>query len=436
MKNVLAVLDIGTSSLKCGTIDRELNIIESTLRDFKINRRHGSYELDFEECFTKAREALKKIIQSTTKKHYFIEAILITSQAQTFVPVDNHFNPLDKGIVWLDTRAVAEEVYLSEKLPEFYKTTGFSKPLSSLYISKLLWLKKNKAAIYKKAAYFPLVNEYVAFRLTEKFYSDYTSFGMGGVFDIRKKHLNQKALDILELTQDNFPEIKEAAGISYKLTHEMRHELGLKKELLVYFCGNDQSASAVGAGLEADGDISANFGTAMVLYTIIKEPLNSIKENQIVGICPLNDYFLISLESQFGNIIHKFKTKYFPDITYDDFLAKFNTVKNKDAFVEIRVVNGEFIHDKSADKDIIAGSVIKYFLNRFLSHLSEIGKISSARQIYVSGGVSQSKVWLDILAKNCKYKITPSSGRDAGILGAAKIYRNNILRSKEDRKDT
>ena len=191
MKNALAVLDIGTSSIKCGTIDRELNIIESTLRDFKINSRQGNYESDFEECFTKASEVLKKIIKVTTQKGYFIEAILITSQAQTFIPVDKDFNSLDKGIGWLDTRAVVEEVYLSEKLPEFYKTAGFSKPLSSLYISKLLWLKKNKAAIYKKAAYFPLVNEYVAFRLTGKFYSDYTSFGMGGVFDIRKKHLNQ-----------------------------------------------------------------------------------------------------------------------------------------------------------------------------------------------------------------------------------------------------
>ena len=259
---------------------------------------------------------------------------------------------------------------------------------------------------------------------------------MGGVFDICKKHLNQKALDILELTQDNFPEIKEAAGISYKLTHEMRHELGLKKELLVYFCGNDQSASAVGAGLEADGDISANFGTAMVLYTIIKEPLNSIKENQIIGICPLNDYFLISLDSQFGNLVDKFKTKYFQDITYDEFLSKFNTVKKNKAFIDIRIDKGDLRYDEFLDKDIIAGSIIKYFLNRFIYHLSEIEKISTSHQIYVSGGVSQSKIWLDILQKNCKYKIISSVNRDAGIIGAAKIYRNNILRSKENRKGT
>ena len=423
MKNVLAVLDIGTSSLKCGTIDREFNIIESTLRDFKIDRRHGSYESDFEECFTKSREILKKIIQSTTQKDYFIEAILITSQAQTFMPVDKDFNSLDKGIVWLDTRAIEEQTYLSEALPEFYKTAGFSTPLPSLYVSKLLWLKKNKRAIYKKAVYFPLINEYIIFRLTEKFYSDYTNFGMTGVFDIRERILNQKALDILELTKNNFPKIREATGVSYKLTQEVTYDFGLREKIPVYSCGNDQSASAVGAGLEAEGDISANFGTAMVLYIIIKEPLNSIKENQIVGINPLtNDYFLMSLDSQFGNLVDKFKTKYFQDITYDEFLSKFNTVKKNKAFIDIRIDKGNLRYDESLDRDIIAGSIIKYFLDRFICHLSEIEKISHPNQIYVSGGVSKSKVWLDILQENCKYKIVSSVNRDAGIIGAAKIY--------------
>ena len=154
---------------------------------------------------------------------------------------------------------------------------------------------------------------------------------MGGVFDIHSKCLNQKVLALLGLTQDNLPEIREAVGISYNLTQKMTDRFGLTERIPVYFCGNDQSASAAGAGVSSQGDISANFGTAMVLYTIIKRPLESLQANQIIGINPLaNDYFLICYNSQFGNVLDKFKTRYFPDITYDGFLSNFNTIKNKD----------------------------------------------------------------------------------------------------------
>lgn len=432
-KSALIVLDIGTSSFKCGSIDKDLNIIDRRIRNFKIDQ-HGKFcELDFDECFSSAREVLKEVIQPCLKKGYVIEAILITSQAQTFAPVDKDFNPLDKGIVWLDTRAEEEDAYLSAKLPEFHKTAGFCKPLSAMYVSKFLWLKNNKPNIYRSASYFPLINEYIVFRLTGRFYSDYTNFGMGGILDIRSKDLNKEILEILGLSPDNFPEVSEVVGLGYNLTPQMISFMGLgeTEKIPVYFCGNDQSASAIGAGVKREGDISVNFGTAMVLYTIIKRPPELIKPDQIVGISPITGYyFLICLDAEFGNVIDNLKARFFPDMNYDDVFSRFNTVRQERHFINVRIKNGEILYNKfeSFDKDIIAGSVIKYFLERFKHHLSEIEVITSPENVHICGGAAQSIVWLKILQENCRYKITSSFNREAGLIGAARIYKDKCAR--------
>ena len=55
-------------------------------------------------------------------------------------------------------------------------------------------------------------------------------------------------------------------------------------EVPVYSCGNDQCASAAGAGLLAEGDAVCNFGTATVIYTLRGCQPEWLGPNQIAGI--------------------------------------------------------------------------------------------------------------------------------------------------------
>ncbi len=308
MSKIYLVLDIGTSFIKCGCVDSNFNIIAQHQREFPMIQKQNVYEIDFDSFYNTVSELIKECLTDEGINRFEVEALLITSQAQTFTAVDKNFQPLCNGIVWLDERAEKEATNLKNQLDGFSKVSGFKNPLTSLYISKLLWLKKNEPDVYKKAKAFPLINEYLVYKLTGEFYSDSTSFGMSGMYDFSRNSINTELLTILDLTEDFFPKIEKAAAKGELISEKMQREWKLNYRFPIFLCGNDQGASACGAGLKEPGDVSINFGTAMVFYTITNSLITELTEDQIAGKHPVGNYFfLLNVESDFGIQIRQLK---------------------------------------------------------------------------------------------------------------------------------
>ena len=102
------VLDIGTSYIKCGCIDSEFNVLSQYQREFPMELKEHSCEIDFDLFFNTTNDLLSECLADQIAKCSTVEALLITSQAQTFTVVDADFSPIHKGIVWLDERAEKE----------------------------------------------------------------------------------------------------------------------------------------------------------------------------------------------------------------------------------------------------------------------------------------------------------------------------------------
>lgn len=428
-KKCVITLDLGTSSFKCGNVTPEGRIFHVDAEKFDVFHNGCIYETEFETAFDRTLILLQKAVRSVSTEHYNIDAILITSQAQTFAPVDDQFNPLSPALVWLDARAEKESEELNQKLERFPERAGFIKVMPELYISKLLWLRRNKPDIFNKARYFPLINEYIAYRLTNHFYTDITNFGMSGMLDIRTGRLNAQVLNTLGLSNEDFPEIHPPACVSYPVAVEVRKRIGLEPGAGVYLCGNDQSASSAGAGLKNKGDISVNFGTAMVVYALMDKPPIPDEITQIAGIGPMGGYFLLSFEDV-GNIIEEVKCELFPDMSYDDFFSRY-----KDRISE---KYSSFLKDGKVDysifpsNDTVAATVIDYYVRRFLYHISVIEKAVLPRNIYVGGGLAQSRVWIEIIRKRCKYRVNCVNTKEAGLIGAYVIYRHNLISERRN----
>ncbi len=422
-KKKYLVLDIGTSNIKCGCVDSKYDILAQHHRKFPMMQRQSTFEIDFDLFINTTSDLLMECLADQVVKHSTVEALLITSQAQTFAPVDADFNPIRKGIVWLDERAEKEAAYLKEQLPDFTKAAGFSNPIAGLYISKLLWLKQNEPIIFRRAKAFPLINEYLVYKLTGKFYSDVTSFGMSGMYDFRQNSINPDLLTLLGLTEDFFPELKNAGMRGELISQQIQRVWKLDNRFPVFLCGNDQGASACGAGLKQPGDVNINFGTAMVFYTITDSLITDLTDDQIAGKHPVgNDFFLLNFERDFGMQIRQLKNKYFQHGTYDQLFKTY--LHYPDINVELPV-SGDIDHpDYLSIEEVqkFCAGIIKHYMFRLKSHFAQIQQAVAVNNIFLSGGMLKSEVWFKILQDTLNRPLIIENRTDAGLYGAIDIY--------------
>ena len=422
---IFVIVDIGTSYIKCGCTTAENNILVEDQRKFPMQQSQDTFELNFELFFHTAKELIHTCLAEISIQDLTIEALLITSQANTFVPVDDDFKPLCNGIVWLDERAREEADYLTEQLPGYSKYSGFNKMLPGLCASKLLWLKRNKPRIFKNAQYFPLINEYLAYKLTGKFYSDSTSFGMSGLYDFHQNAINRNLLQILDLTADNFSTIESAAKKGVLISKEIMQEWNMSSGFPVFLCGNDQSASASGAGLEEVGDITINFGSAMVLFSITKNLVTNLRTDQMSGKYPIGgSYFLLGYESDFGIKIRILKEKLFKKGSYNQL---FQTYLD---YPEIGAGNpcfsdADLNFNSTNDACRFCASIIKHYLYQLKKHIENIEQQVNIKNIFLSGGMTKSTVWLQIIKKELEQTVTIKNQSNAGLIGALNIYLSN-----------
>ena len=419
------VLDIGTSDIKCGCIDSKNNIVARYRRKYPIEENGNFVEIDFDLFFKITMDLIKECLWDKSVKQSTVKALLITSQAQTFAPVDANFTPLEKGIVWLDERAEEQATFLAKRLPNFASTAGFLKPIPALYVSKLLWLKQKKPEIFNNAVAFPLINEYLVYGLTGKFYSDSVNFGMSGMYDYSRDTLNYDILEILGLTENYFPKVEKAAARGELISRQIQDEWKLKYAFPVFLCGNDQGASACGAGLEKPGDININFGTAMVIYTITDTLTTKLTESQIAGKHPVgDDYFLLNLENDYGIQIRKLKNIFFRQGTYDElsqtYLKYPDVEANRPSLKDIELNSFSSVEDTQR----YCSAVIKYYLSRLKIHLEQIQQAVTIKNITLSGGMMKSQIWYNILQEFLNRPLTLNNRAGAGMFGALNIYLN------------
>jgi len=338
-------IDIGTTRVKAGIV-KDGKIIFRKFFKFPVIDIDGKKEVNEKLLWEKVKKILKEIFEFIEKNNIEIKSIGITSQAQTFITMDKNFNFLTGFILWNDRRAERESEILNKKFPSFYNFSGLPYFIPELMVCKVLYLKRNFPEIFRNTYKFLLINEWLTFKLTGSFYGDDVNFGMGGFFDIKQRELNQEILEFLNLKKENFSEIYPAGKYFSSLKEDLCEEFKIRNKIRVYSCGNDQTTSAIGAGIDKN-TCFINLGTAFVFYIIIEEIPEKIEKTQMCGIFPFGGYFLLSCRGDFGNYVKNLKDLRRDKKVYLYFKKNFEIIK--------RYIKG--------DNLLISGGYAKRFLN-------------------------------------------------------------------------
>lgn len=424
----ILALDLGTTAFKCAPVSEERLLAPPATARYALDYRDGQVTFDPEAYFRIAMQALGRASAAARAAGEPVSAIGVSSQAQTYIPLDAAGRPLHPAVVWTDVRAGAEADEVARAIPDFARHSGFRRPQAELFLPKVMHFVRHAGIPLRRVWKFLLLNEYILYRLTGRAYGDETNQGMSGFYDIAERRVSQAALDLAGLNAGQLAQIAPAAGIGHTLDSARAAELGLEPVPL-YSCGNDQSAAAAGAGLSAEGDVLCNFGTAMVVYALQDELPAALRDRQIAGINPLTGrYFVLGSEPECGNVLDWARAMFYRDRAFESMLAEaLGGEVDPSRLPAVEWRGGGTLDLARLSLASEPKHVVRALLERYAGIFGELLEgmtvPSRAMRLFASGGLSRSEAWLEFLERRHAIAFTRAGADQPGLAGIARIIR-------------
>ncbi len=264
-------IDLGTSSVKLLLSDEKGNIKKTVSKDYPLMFPHpGWSEQDPLEWFDKTMEALKEIVSGIDKSE--VKGISFGGQMHGLVALDENDNVIRPAILWNDNRTTAEVDYLNneigkDKLSKYTANIAFA----GFTAPKILWMKKNEPENFAKIKKIMLPKDYLAYRLSGTFCTDYSDASGMLLLDVENRKWSDEMLKICDITAEQLPKLYESYEKVGTLKKEIADETGLSADVVIAAGAGDNAAAAVGTGTVGDGMCNISLGTSGTIFISSKK---------------------------------------------------------------------------------------------------------------------------------------------------------------------
>lgn len=248
MPKYLLAHDLGTSGNKATLFTIDGTLIRSSISAYKTRYYHGNWaEQNPEDWWRAVCDSTKELLENVDPAD--IGAVAFSGQMMGCLCVDKNGTPLYNSIIWADMRAQDAEREIIDKVgaKEFFRTIGH-RPGASYSLAKYLWLKEHEPDVYRNTYKILQAKDYMVYRLTGRFCTDYSDATGTNAFDINTFQWSDKVLDAVSVPGEVFPEAVESTRVVGEITASAAAECGLKKGTPVVMGAGDGGCGALGAG--------------------------------------------------------------------------------------------------------------------------------------------------------------------------------------------
>ncbi len=279
----IAALDLGTTGCRTYVFDLGGVVLGSAYQEWdSFYPSPANVEQDANVWWESIKQTIETAINKSGIDKSEIVSLSVTNQRETIVPVDKDGKTLHNALVWQDRRSTKQVEFIKKKigLDKIYKTTGLTiDPYFSA--TKILWFKDNKPEIYQKTHKFLLVSDYIIYKLTGKYCTDFSNASRTMLFDINNLRWADDIASELELDLDKMPEAVESGVDIGEITTD---ETAFDKKTLVITGAGDQQAAALGVGVVSPGKMKCTTGTGSFILAYLSEP-NFDPEKRVLCSC-------------------------------------------------------------------------------------------------------------------------------------------------------
>lgn len=275
MEKYLLAHDLGTSGNKATLFSEKGVLIKSAFCPYDAHYFNNTWvEENAEDWWSAFCTTTRSLIENSGIQPSRIASVSFSGQMLGCLCVDKNGTPLRPSIIWADQRAVAQVRQIEEHISQwdFYHITGH-RNTASYGMQKLMWIRDNEPEIYEQTYKTLNAKDYIIFKLTGNFYTDYSDGNSNGCYDILNWKWSEELISYAGLDPEKFPELKPSTFTAGHITPAAARETGLAEGTPVIMGGGDGVAANVGAGSVSPGKTYCCLGTSAWITTTSEQPV-------------------------------------------------------------------------------------------------------------------------------------------------------------------
>lgn len=259
-------VDLGTSACKFLLVDDQGRVCHQVTRDYPLCMpRPGWSEQDPALWWKACLDGIPALLAGFDPAQ--VQGIGVGGQMHGLVALDGDGAVLRPAILWNDGRTAAETDYLNtvvgrKTLSQYTGNIAFA----GFTAPKLLWMQKHEPELYARIAKILLPKDYLVWRLTGAFSTDYSDASGMLLLDVEHKCWSKEMCELCGVQPEWLAGLYESWQPVGTLRPDVAAALGLPETVKVCAGAGDNAAAAVGTGTVGPGRCNISLGTSGTLF--------------------------------------------------------------------------------------------------------------------------------------------------------------------------
>ena len=259
-------IDLGTSAVKLLLMDEKGKIHNIVSKEYPLYFPHAGWaEQDPYDWYEQCSLGIKELIADCDRS--LVAGISFGGQMHGLVVLDENDEVIRPAILWNEGRTGKETDYLNQvigknKLSEYTANIAFA----GFTAPKILWMRANEPDNFSKISKIMLPKDYIAYRLSGVFCTDYSDASGMLLLDVKNKCWSKEMIEICGIRETQLPKLYESYEVVGNLKEDVAKELDLSPNVKIIAGAGDNAAAAVGTGTVGEGMCNISLGTSGTIF--------------------------------------------------------------------------------------------------------------------------------------------------------------------------
>jgi len=378
---------------------------------------------------------VKNISKAALQNGWTIDALSLTSQRSSVIPVDSSITPLYNAIMWQDRRTAGICSEFSKQDEKVSELCGARvNPVFSG--SKMTWIRRYRPDLYKKTYKFLVIPDYLIWLMTGNLCTDHTYGSRSLLMNLRTCQWDDGLLALFEVERQKLCSLVTPGSICGRTSKSFSAITGCPAGIPVVTAGGDQQCSAIGQGNFKEGTLSVTVGTGAFLITPLKAVPKALSRGLICNAASIpGTYVLETSLLTCCSAFDWFRENFYADDSYEtieDEIRKAPAGSNRCLCLpyfqghslspQSHAAGGMFANlTLKTEKSDLLRSLLEGICCEIQNGIRALGQYTDISEITVGGGLSNCEPFNEILCNITGMELIRRGKADSSALGALAV---------------